>query len=104
MKNSQKSLGHSSICELYGVIIDKFMLFFFFNMWICKKFSIEQVGSRWWLKSCQKKIKNKVYFPEIPEGIGGGWGGSKVLVLLWTVQGKGGEGGDGALSFIRCNL
>lgn len=41
---------------------------------------------------------------QIPEGIGGGWGGSKVLVLLWTVQGKGGEEGDAALSFIPYNL
>lgn len=46
---------------------------------------------------------NRVY-PSIPEGIGGGWGGSKVLVLFWTVQGKGGEGGDVALSFIPYSL
>lgn len=49
-----------------------------------------------------KKSKSQVHFPSIPEGIGGGWGGSKVLVLLWTVQGKG--EGEAALSFIPDSL
>lgn len=48
------------------------------------------------------KSKSQVYFPSIPEGIGGGWGGSNVLVLLWIVQGKG--GGEAALSFIPDSL
>lgn len=33
--------------------------------------------------------------------MGGGWGGSKVLVLLWTVLEK---GGDVAVSFIPYSL
>lgn len=41
-----------------------------------------------------------VFTPPLPfplaEGIGGGGGGNKVLVLLWTVLGK----GDVAVSFI----
>lgn len=37
-------------------------------------------------------------------GRGGGWGGSKVLVLLWAVQGRGGEGGHGAASLIPYSL
>lgn len=49
-----------------------------------------------------KKSKSQVHFSSIPEGIGGGWGGSKVLVLLWIVQDKG--GGEAALSFIPDSL
>lgn len=48
-----------------------------------------------------KKSKSQVHFSSIPEGIGGGWGGSKVLVLLWIVQDRGGEA---ALSFIPESL
>lgn len=47
--------------------------------------------------------KSQVHSPSVPEGRGGGWGGSKVLALLWTVQGRGG-GGEAALSLIPDSL